>query len=431
MDLQQAREEIRRADREMAALFERRMAAVRAVAAYKNEHGLPIEDKAQEARVIARGCEQLKDEALRPYYVRFLQDTMELSKQLQRQLISGRSPSGAGSARLTMELGERSYDIIVRRGCLQEAGSLLNLDRKVLIVTDEGVPAAYADALAAQCRAPQRCTVAQGEGSKSLPVLERLLEMMLQAGFTRSDCVCAVGGGVVGDLAGFAASSYMRGIDFYNIPTTVLSQVDSAIGGKTAVNLGGVKNIVGAFWQPKRVLIDPDTLKTLPSRQRSAGLAEALKAGLIADAQLVSLFERGETEARIDEVILAALRVKKAVVEADERESGLRKILNFGHTIGHGIESVTGLLHGECVALGMLPMCSPEIRARLLPIYETLGLPTQVRADPEAVWAALLHDKKAHEGAISVVRVNEIGSYCIEDMAPAALRPLIDLVVRP
>jgi 3-dehydroquinate synthase len=243
--------------------------------------------------------------------------------------------------------------------------------------------------------------------------------------------VCAVGGGVVGDLAGFAAASYMRGIEFYNVPTTVLSQVDSAIGGKTAINLGGVKNIVGAFWQPKRVLIDPDTLKTLPGRQRSAGLAEALKAGLIADAQLVSLFERGEAEARIDEVILAALRVKKAVVEADERESGLRKILNFGHTIGHGIESVTGLLHGECVALGMLPMCSPEIRARLLPIYETLGLPTQVRADPEAVWAALLHDKKAHEGTISVVRVNEIGSYCIEDVAPAALRPLIDLVVRP
>ena len=153
---------------------------------------------------------------------------------------------------IRMELGEASYDIVLERGCLKRAGELLNLDRRVLILTDEGVPARYALTVADRCREPHIYTVQQGEGSKSFAVLEAILTKMMELGFTRGDCVCSVGGGVVGDLGGFAAACYMRGIDFYNIPTTILSQVDSSIGGKTAVNLGGVKNIVGAFWQPKR-----------------------------------------------------------------------------------------------------------------------------------------------------------------------------------
>ena len=144
---------------------------------------------------------------------------------------------------------------------------------------------------------------------------------------------------MVGDLAGFAASAYMRGIDFYNIPTTLLSQIDSSIGGKTAINFGGVKNIVGAFYQPKKVLIDPDLLKTLPPRQISNGLAEAIKVGLTSDEKLFDIFENGEIGSRLDEIIVRALTVKKNVVEQDEKEAGLRRILNFGHTVGHGIES--------------------------------------------------------------------------------------------
>lgn len=330
---------------------------------------------------------------------------------------------------LTMDLGPHSYDIVIERGCLERAGELLELDRRVLIVTDEGVPAQYARALAAQCRAAYIECVPRGEDSKSFPVLERLLTAMLRAGFGRGDCVCAVGGGMAGDLAGFAAACYMRGVDFYNIPTTMLSQVDSSIGGKTAVNLDGIKNAVGAFYQPKKVLVDAATLDTLPPRQVSAGLAEAVKAGLIADAALFEMFETGAA-GNIERVVAASLRMKKAVVERDEKEQGLRKILNFGHTIGHGIESVTGLLHGECVALGMIPLCAPSVRARLLPVLERLGLPTSVKADPEQVYRAMLHDKKAGGGLITVIGVEQVGVCRLESVTPAALRPLIDMVVK-
>lgn len=331
---------------------------------------------------------------------------------------------------IPIDLGPDSYDIVLEAGCLQRAAELLKLDRKVLIVTDDGVPEEYARALAAQCAAPLVRTVPRGEESKSFAVLEELLKAMLDAGFARGDCVCAVGGGMVGDLAGFAAASYMRGVDFYNIPTTVLSQVDSSIGGKTAVNLGGVKNIVGAFWQPKRVLVDLDTLATLPPRQVASGLAEAVKAGLIADRALFGLFEAGDIAGNMERVIALSLRMKKAVVEQDEREHGPRRSLNFGHTIGHGVEAVTGLTHGESVAIGMLPMCAEGVRARLMPVLEKLGLPTQARADPEAVYAALLHDKKSAGGLITIVRVEEAGSFVLESVAPEALRPLIDMVVK-
>ena len=334
---------------------------------------------------------------------------------------------------IRMELGEASYDIVLERGCLKRAGELLNLDRRVLILTDEGVPAQYAQTVAERCREPHIYTVQQGEGSKSFAVLEAILTKMMELGFTRGDCVCSVGGGVVGDLGGFAAACYMRGIDFYNIPTTILSQVDSSIGGKTAVNLGGVKNIVGAFWQPKKVLIDPDTLDTLSERQKSSGLAEAVKAGLIADPVLFAMFEdyaAGGAPLDLEKVIAASLMVKKKVVEEDERESGVRKILNFGHTIGHGIESVTGLLHGECVAMGMIPMCSPAVRSRLVPVLGALHLPARVHADPEEVYKAVLHDKKMGDGFVSIVSVDTVGSYTIQKVDPAVLRYGIEVVVR-
>ena len=334
---------------------------------------------------------------------------------------------------IRMELGEASYDIVLERGCLKRAGELLNLDRKVLILTDEGVPAQYAQTVADRCREPHIYTVQQGEGSKSFAVLEAILTKMMELGFTRGDCVCSVGGGVVGDLGGFAAACYMRGVDFYNIPTTILSQVDSSIGGKTAVNLGGVKNIVGAFWQPKKVLIDPDTLDTLSDRQKSSGLAEAVKAGLIADPVLFAMFEdyaAGGAPLDLEKVIAASLMVKKKVVEEDERESGVRKILNFGHTIGHGIESVTGLLHGECVAMGMIPMCSPAVRSRLVPVLGALHLPARVHADPEEVYKAVLHDKKMGDGFVSIVSVDTVGSYSIQKVDPAVLRYGIEVVVR-
>lgn len=310
-----------------------------------------------------------------------------------------------------MNLGCDSYDIIVKRGVLEDAKGHLNLDRRVLIVTDSGVPAEYAKAVAEQCNAPVIITVEQGEASKSLGVFENLLRVMLDHGFSRKDCVIAVGGGVVGDLSGFAASAYMRGIDFYNIPTTLLSQIDSSIGGKTAINLGGVKNIVGAFYQPKKVLIDPDLLKTLPARQISNGLAEAVKMSLTSDAALFDIFENGNIEESIDEIIVRSLNIKKNVVEQDEKEAGLRKILNFGHTVGHGIESSSPLYHGECVALGMIPMCAETIMTRVIEVLKKCNLLSHVNYDWDRITEAAFHDKKADGDSVTVVRVNEIGSF--------------------
>lgn len=310
------------------------------------------------------------------------------------------------------ELGDRSYEITVESGSLSHAGERMHLSRRVLIVTDSGVPTEYVRTVAAQCAAPTVVTVPAGEESKNLTMFGTLLSRMLAETFTRTDCVVAVGGGVVGDLSGFAAACYMRGIDFYNIPTTLLAQVDSSVGGKTAVNLDGVKNCVGTFWQPRAVLIDPATLATLPKRQIANGMAEVVKMALTSDAELFGMLEAGLADT--ETVITRSLQIKKAVVETDEREGGLRRVLNFGHTLGHGIESAAGLhglLHGECVALGMLPLCAPEVRARLLPLLKRLGLPTVLPVPTETVLGAVCHDKKCDGGAVAYVYVPRVGEY--------------------
>lgn len=338
--------------------------------------------------------------------------------------------------KLTMNLGPRSYDIILKRGALENLYQFARLDRRVAIVTDSGVPEAYARRVADQCRDARIITVPQGEASKSLKILETVLRQMLDFGMGRGDLVVAVGGGVVGDLAGFAASIYMRGVDFINCPTTTLSMIDSSIGGKTAVDLGDTKNIVGTFWQPKLVIVDPDTLSTLPRRHFVNGLAEAVKAALLADPELFSIFEQGDVDARIDEIIYRCLRFKKNIVEQDETEQGMRKALNFGHTLGHGIEAVrgikgrrtTGLYHGECVALGMLPMIeSKTLQKRVRAVYRRLGLPLRASYDKQKVLAEMLHDKKAQAGQITLIKVPGLGCWRTETVPAAALSTLLGL----
>ena len=320
---------------------------------------------------------------------------------------------------IRMELGENSYNIELQRGNLSRASELLSLTRKVMIITDEGVPSEYAEAIKKQCNEGFIYVVPTGEGSKSLQTAEQILTRMLELQFSRKDCVVAVGGGVVGDLGGFVASLYMRGIDFYNVPTTLLSQVDSSIGGKTAVNLAGYKNMIGAFYQPKAVLIDPDTLQTLSKRQIVNGIVEAIKMGATNDKALFELFLDGNWEENLDLIIEKALLVKKYVVEQDEKESHLRKILNYGHTIGHGFESAAHgkFLHGECVALGMLYMSSQEVKEKLLEIYAKLGfeVPKLSAFDMNEVKESIKHDKKASNKNCSVVFVSEIGNGSIEE----------------
>ncbi len=336
------------------------------------------------------------------------------------------------SVKLRMDLGKDSYDILIERGGLSQVGQVFDLDRRVLILTDDGVPCDYADTVAEACASPVIMTIPQGENSKSLDMLGDIWGVMLENGFTRTDCVVAVGGGVVGDLAGFAASTYMRGVDFYNIPTTLLSQVDSSIGGKTAINHGNIKNCVGAFYQPKAVMIDPNVLATLPQRQLSNGLAEAIKMAATCDKDL---FERMEIcqdlTTILDDMIVASLSIKQYVVEQDTTEKSLRRVLNFGHTFGHGIESQVafdeerGLYHGECVALGMLPMCTPQVRERLVRVLKKAGLPTTMDVDIDAALTAVCHDKKMVGNTIHYVYVSEIGSF---EFRKASLDDFSDMV---
>lgn len=333
--------------------------------------------------------------------------------------------------KLRVGSSERGYDIILERGALGRLGEYLALDRRALVVTDEGVPKQYVRTVLAQLPDGALFTVPQGEGAKSFAVLERVCGELLARKFSRCDLLLALGGGVVGDLTGFAAACYLRGIDYAGIPTTTLSQIDSSVGGKTAINLNGVKNCVGVFHPPCCVIADGDTLATLPERHFANGLAEAVKAGLIADPALFELLEQEDARERIDEIIARSLAVKKRVVEADETERGPRRILNFGHTIGHGVESVYGLaggkpgglLHGEAVAVGMLPMIeNPALRERVRAVFRRLGLDVDMSYDADAVYEVMTRDKKTHGAAITLAIVPELGACELREVPIEALR---------
>ncbi len=326
---------------------------------------------------------------------------------------------------LTLKHTDGSYDITVGSGLLSDIDEFMNLDRRVFIVTDSGVPKEYSEAVMLRCKEARIFCFEAGEERKNLTTLEAILTEMLDFGMQRGDCVVAVGGGVCGDMAGFAASCYMRGVDFYNIPSTLLSQVDSSIGGKTAVDFRGAKNVIGAFYQPKAVVIDTDTLNTLDKRQISAGLAEVIKMAATSDGELFRILEERDESEALDEVIVRALKIKRAVVESDPKESGLRKILNFGHTLGHAIEATGGLLHGECVALGMLPMVSDEVRARLLRVLEKYSLPTSAQYDRQVAIRYLLNDKKGKGNAVDAIYVDKIGECVIRSTPFKDLSELI------
>ena len=327
-----------------------------------------------------------------------------------------------------VNLKENSYSIYMEDGILHHIKEYTNLNRKVMIITDDNIPKEYIEIIKKQCLQPFVEVVKAGEQSKSFPTFKTLCSSLLKHNFSRKDCVLALGGGVIGDLAGYVASSYMRGIDFIQVPTTTLSQIDSSIGGKVAINLDGVKNVIGAFYQPKAVFIDHQTLATLPPRHFYNGLVEALKAGLIYDAQLFALFEDEHYLDHLDEIMYRALCVKKEVVEIDEKEMGLRKILNFGHTIGHAIESYYSLseyYHGECVSFGMLYFVSEDIKKRLLPIYKRMHLPQTPCFNQEEVFRLLTKDKKASGNDITIVSVNEIGKAQLEKHSIASIKEVL------
>jgi len=353
----------------------------------------------------------------------------------------------SGRRELTVDLGERSYPIIIGPGVLDEAGALFAsrgfpVKSPVLLVTDEAIADLYAPKVERSLEAAgyrvQRAVVPSGEASKSLERFEELITAALKAGCDRKSVVVALGGGVVGDLAGFVAACYMRGVRFVQMPTTILAH-DSSVGGKVAVNHRLAKNIIGAFYQPEFVLYDLDTLRTLPPREIRAGLAEVVKHGLIWNAEFVRWCEENAEKllALDPEALGYALyegcKVKAEVVSRDERENDLRAILNLGHTIGHALENVAGygqLLHGEAVAIGMAGAArlaerfgySPSIAEDTERILRKFGLPVRIPADIDLdrMMKAMQHDKKFTEGKMVFVVPSAIGRVEIRRDVPAA-----------
>ena len=262
--------------------------------------------------------------------------------------------------KLNVSCENGSYDVVLGNGILSNLTDLYDFSKhnKILIVSDDGVPSKYIKEVKSQLTNSFEFVFKHGETNKNIETFIKLQETLLDYEFTKSDLLIAIGGGVVGDLVGFTASTYKRGIKYINIPTTTLSQIDSSIGGKTAIDMGEVKNAIGTIYQPNLVVIDFDTLKTLDKYQYSSGLVEALKAGLLADEMIVDLFE--DVDKNLEEIIYRALKVKQKIVEEDVFEKGIRKHVNLGHTIGHSIEILGNMSHGEAVGLGMLYMIKDE-----------------------------------------------------------------------
>jgi 3-dehydroquinate synthase len=335
-----------------------------------------------------------------------------------------------------VQLAERSYVIEIDSGNLTAAGRLVAAAGKLshaVVVTDANVEQPHAtrcaESLAETEADVDLLVVDAGEGSKSVEMADRLWQELLELEADRNTVVVAVGGGVVGDLAGFVAATYARGVPFFQVPTTLLAQVDSSVGGKVGVNLPGAKNMVGAFWQPLGVLIDTEVLNTLPDREYRAGLAEVVKYGVILDAEFFAYLEDHVDDLNrrradvLRPVIARCCRLKADVVEQDERETaGRRAVLNYGHTFGHAIEAETGyghFLHGEAVSIGML--CASRLAERLgrIPrdltqrqsdLLQALGLPVEVpEVDREALLSAMRHDKKVSHGRLRFVLPTRMG----------------------
>lgn len=321
---------------------------------------------------------------------------------------------------INLNLDKNSYGIEIEKGILSTIYKDIENRNHILIVTDSGVPRKYIDTIISKIE--KKCfiyTIEQGEQSKNIDYLQNILKFLLANDFKRNDCIVAVGGGVVGDLSAFTASIYMRGIDFYNVPTTLLSMVDSSIGGKTAIDFYGVKNSIGTFYQPKKVYIDLEVLSTLDKRLINCGLAESLKMAICLNKEYYEYLKLNIDNLDFEKVIIESCKMKKDVVEKDEKESNLRKVLNFGHTIGHGIEeSLDGkLLHGECVALGMICMSDDNVRKELIEINEKLGLPKKVTLNKDKVLSLIKHDKKSIGDEIDCVVVDEVGSFKFRKMS--------------
>ncbi len=341
---------------------------------------------------------------------------------------------------LHVNLKSRAYDIVVGSGILPETGEMvrrLDLGRRLGLVTHPALADAhgYAPLVASSLRGVGHevslVTVPPGEESKSLDQAARLCRELARAGLDRGSAILALGGGVIGDLAGFVAATLFRGIAFVNLPTTLLAQVDSSVGGKTGVNLPEGKNLVGTFYQPRLVVADVLTLRTLPEREFRSGLAEVVKHAMIADVELFRMLESDAARilerhpATLQAIVARNCAIKARVVEADEREAGMRAVLNFGHTVGHAVEAASGygrVTHGEAVAYGMLVATRLSVRRGLCPagdaerleaLLRRFGLLPDAFLDPEVLEKYIVRDKKMRDGVLQFVLTPGVGSVTV------------------
>jgi len=334
-------------------------------------------------------------------------------------------------------LGERAYDVRIGSGLLEQSGTLMARTlhpARVLLVTDDNVAKYGYASLAQQSFEAQGIACSAfvfpaGEASKSLYTYEKILEACTAFSLYSNDALIALGGGVTGDLTGFAAATYRRGIPFVQIPTTLLAAVDSSVGGKTGVNLPAGKNLVGAFWQPRLVITDIDTFKTLPPEEYANGMAECLKHGLLFDQALFASLENGGPVGAAQ--IARNVELKRACVLADERDTGQRRLLNLGHTLGHAIEQASGyaIPHGAAVGLGMVMISKafcPAIVNRLCAALEKNHLPTRCEYSVQELFTALEQDKKRAGKDITIVVPLEIGRCELRTMPMAKLKQLLE-----
>ncbi|MGC8970762.1 MAG: 3-dehydroquinate synthase [bacterium] len=327
---------------------------------------------------------------------------------------------------IKVKLKDNSYNIYIGRGIIEKFNVFFpsKEDRKALVITNNTVWNLYGkkvlDSIKGGFVKVDTLVLPDGERYKTLKSVEKGYKTLVENKFTRSDCIINLGGGVICDTGGFIAATYMRGIDFYQIPTTLLAQVDASIGGKVAVNLREGKNLVGAFYQPKGVLIDVNLLETLPKRELNSGWAEIIKAGIIDGEGFFSILERGRYP--LITAIEKAIRVKAKIVKMDERDKAIRKILNLGHTFAHAIESATNYkkyLHGEAVAIGImyaiklgeaLGVTEPSLKERVRSLLERFNLPTELKnLNPQDLMSYFYIDKKATTSSLSFIIPIKIG----------------------
>lgn len=371
---------------------------------------------------------------------------------------NGSAPAAA-RRRVRVGLGERGYDIVIGEGLAERAGQLISAaapGARCAIVTDERVARLHLGALTValekDCRVAGAVTVPPGEASKCFAELERVCAELLDMGIERGDVLIAFGGGVVGDLGGFAAAILRRGIRFAQMPTTLLAQVDSSVGGKTGINTAHGKNLIGAFHQPVLVIADTGLLASLPERQFRAGYAEVVKYGLLGDAEFFSWLDANRKEIfaqgpALGEAIERSCAAKAAIVEEDERETGRRALLNLGHTFGHALEAFAGysdrLLHGEAIAIGMalafefsheLELCPSQERDRAVAHLREAGLPARIgdipgeKPDPETLMRLIGQDKKVEAGVPAFILTRGIGDAFVEPAVP--MNRLTDFLTR-